>query len=283
MESDKKVELTVTPKTQQEVQRLYVMVNLPRSTASQPTDKIELEKLRKTLLQAHERAGHIGISTMKAFLKRKGCPDWLLDMVDELKCDACQEFGNRPGAQPVSLLRPPRLWQCTGMDAWELTKGPIKQYFVIHADIACRMAAVSKLSEELPLRRVFVPSTTSVIDAFTGGWLQHKPKPEWLMADPATCFTSNEFAEFTSRQGFGLFITAGEAHWMLGSVEGLLRAIKLSAQRILASMPGLALYTAACLAVAAHNVHDRVGGYSPAQWAFEHYAEMSSDSTPPAE
>ncbi len=119
------------------------MVNLPRSTATRPTDKIELEKRRKTLLQAHERAGHIGISTMKAFLKRKGCPDWLLDMVDDLSCDSCLEFGNRPGAQSVSLLRPPRLWQCTGMDAWELTKGRIKQYFVIRADIACRMAAAN--------------------------------------------------------------------------------------------------------------------------------------------
>ena len=35
------------------------------------------------------RGGHVGPSAWKAFLRRKGCPLWLDDMVDQLQCDEC--------------------------------------------------------------------------------------------------------------------------------------------------------------------------------------------------
>ncbi len=107
-----------------------------------------------------------------------------------------------------------------------------------------------------------------MIEATTCDWLQHYPKPQWFMADPAMAFTSQEFGEWTSRLGFGLFITAGEAHWMLGSVEGLLKVLKATAQRLLVTYPELTIYGAACLAMATHNVQERVGDCSPVQWAF---------------
>ena len=88
-----------------------------------------------------------------------------------------------------------------------------------------------------------------MIEATTSDWLQHYPKPQWFMADPATAFTSQEFGEWTSRLGFGLFITAGEAHWMLGSAEGLLKVLKATAQRLLVIYPELTIYGAACLAL----------------------------------
>ena len=125
-----------------------------------------------------------------------------------------------------------------------------------------------KLSDVLPQRRAFVPSTETMVEATTCGWIQHYPKPQWLMTDPATCFTSKGFGEWTSRSGLGLFSTAGEAHRMLGSIEGLIETLKLTGQRLLTTIPELTLYAAACLAVAAHNVQERVGGYSPVQWAF---------------
>ena len=70
---------------------------------------------------------------------------------------------------------------------------------------------------------------------------------------------SDEFAEYTSRMGFGLFITAGEAHYMLGSVEGLIRQIKTAAVKLLATNRSLDLFSAACLAVSAHNNLETVG------------------------
>ena len=66
----------------------------------------------------------------------------------------------------------------------------------------------------------------------------------------------------------GLFITAGEAHYMLGSVEGLIRSVKNSTIKLLATQPQHGIFTAACLAMAAHNNLETVNGYSPVQWAF---------------
>ena len=102
------------------------------------TSVIELKKIEKQLMQCHVRAGHIGKTSLKDFLRRKGCAEWLEDMVDGLQCDACLEFGSKPGPASVSLLKPPRLWQCCGMHAWELTKGTVKQFlvvFVVKVDI----------------------------------------------------------------------------------------------------------------------------------------------------
>ena len=55
---------------------------------------------------------------------------------------------------------------------------------------------------------------------------------------------------------------------MLGSVEGLVKTSKQTVKRMIAANPGISLFSTVCLAVAAHNQQERVGGYSPAQWAY---------------
>ncbi len=90
----------------------YVLVKLPRRDATRPTNPVELAQLRKQILKCNVRAGHVGKTSLRDFFKRRGAPSWFCDLVDELQCDACLEFNDKPGAAPVSLLEPPRLWQC---------------------------------------------------------------------------------------------------------------------------------------------------------------------------
>ena len=267
-------------------QKVYVTLRLPKSSEPKPTDPAKLDAIRRVIHKIHVRGGHVSRTALADLFRRRGCPEWVSEMALELHCDACLEHTQRPGPLPASLLRPPRLWQCLGMDAFELTKGAVKQYLVVYIDIACRLAAIGKLSEEVPLRQVRVPSTDLMVESFSSVWLQHKPRPQWLMTDPATCFSSDGFSSWTATQGFGLFITAGEAHFMLGAVEGLLKPLKETAVRLMTSSPNLSIFTAACLACAAHNQQERVGGYSPAQWAYGAYSQddpnvSGSDPTGP--
>ena len=102
------------------------MVKLPKNDAPNPTDVLELVRLKKLLMQCHVRGGHLGKTSMKAFMERKGCPSWIEDIIDELQCDSSLEFSDQPGPPPLSLLRPPKLWQCCGIDPFELSKGNVK-------------------------------------------------------------------------------------------------------------------------------------------------------------
>ncbi len=157
----------------------------------------------------------VGKTSFGEFFKRRGAPSWVCDLVDELQCDTCLEFNEKPGAAPVSLLEPPRLWQCLGIVPFEVVKGAIKQYLVICVDIAARLCAVGKLGDAVPVKSVLVPATDQMIENVTSTWIQHKPKPQWFFTDPARCFTSNAFSTWSSKQGYGHFVTAGEAHFML--------------------------------------------------------------------
>ena len=102
----------------------------------------------------------------------------MCDLADEIHCDQCLEHNDGVGAAPVSLLQPPRLWQCVGMDGFEFTRGVLKQYLAIFVDIAARICAVGKLMEEVPLKKVHVPSTEQMIECFSSTRVQHKPRAQ---------------------------------------------------------------------------------------------------------
>ena len=94
----------VSPKVLKGLHGQYVMIRFPKKDAPRPVGPVEIEHVKKLLLQCHVRSGHIGKFTLKSYADRTGCPPWISELIDELQCDACLEFGDRPGAQPASLL-----------------------------------------------------------------------------------------------------------------------------------------------------------------------------------
>ena len=86
-------------------------------------------------------------------------------------------------------------------------------------------------------------SGQGLVDAFVTHWLQHRPKPLWLLVDPQTSLSKGDFAQFTQYIGIGLAVTPG----LIGKSD---------------------LQTVGALAASMHNGHHRFRGFSPNQWAF---------------
>ena len=84
------------------------------------------------------------------------------------------------------------------------------------------------------------PTTDNIIAAFCK-WLMVNPKPQWVITDSATYFTSNQILEFYGNSGVGVLTTPAEAHEMLGAEEGRIRVLKETAVRLLKEEPDLAM------------------------------------------
>ena len=50
-------------------------------------------------------------------------------------------------------------------------------------------------------------------DAFIKDYLQHRPRPKWVIVDSQTSLCKGEFVEFCHSIGIGVLVTPGEAHW----------------------------------------------------------------------
>eukprot|EP00969_Alexandrium_andersonii_P103909 4584614-Alexandrium_andersonii.AAC.1 len=85
------------------------------SSAAAPT----AEKRRRALelvRRLHRVGGHASKATLRALLQRRQCPQWIQDLVGEIKCPDCAETSMPVGVSKVSLGAPPRIWQVVKTD-----------------------------------------------------------------------------------------------------------------------------------------------------------------------
>ena len=98
---------------------------------AKPTDPKELDRIRRLIRRLHIIGGHASKTNIKLLLRRRGCPAWQQDMVDELECDACQEEMLPEGPSEVSVSAPPKIWQADKADAFELEGGSRKAFSMV--------------------------------------------------------------------------------------------------------------------------------------------------------
>ena len=64
------------------------------ASSAQETEKdispSERERVRKLIHRLHVSGGHVSKTSLR-LLQRRGCPVWMLHMVDQLQCDSCLE------------------------------------------------------------------------------------------------------------------------------------------------------------------------------------------------
>eukprot|EP00969_Alexandrium_andersonii_P027930 1218258-Alexandrium_andersonii.AAC.1 len=65
-----------------------------------------------------------------------------------------------------------------------------------------------------------------LLDLFARDWLQHRPRPRWLMVDEQRSLTHGDFVEFCQLIGVGIMPAPGEAHWMHGATESRVGIMK---------------------------------------------------------
>ena len=97
-------------------------------------------------------------------------------------------------------------------------------------------------------------------------YLALNPSAKWIISDPASYFTSQEWLDYFSRSGIGALTSPAEAHWVLGAEEATIGASKATTRRLMKEMPDLDIEEAMHLATHAHNSAIGSSGFSPYQW-----------------
>ena len=78
-----------------------------------PAVFVASERVRKLIGRLHVAGGHVSKTSLRLLLRRRGCPVWMQQLVDQLQRDSCLDPSDAQNAQRVSLATPPKLWQAT--------------------------------------------------------------------------------------------------------------------------------------------------------------------------
>lgn len=238
---------------------------------AEPPTGAKLSSIRQMMLRVHRASGHASMASLKKMLQVRGAPKWALDLAESLQCPDCLESKKPRPAPPSSTRELPALFEQVGTDVFELEfsevhegqqSDTLKAKFILWRDRASGLTVVDLLQR---YSKNWEPTTTAVLKSFSK-YLAMNPAPKWVISDPASYFTSQEWLDYFSRSGIGVLTTPAEAHWVLGGEEATIGALKLTVGRLLKEMPTLDVEEAMNLAVNAHNSAIGPNGFSPFQW-----------------
>ena len=230
----------------------------------------ERERARALLHRIHRAAGHPANRTLAKLCKVRGNPGWIVKEAENLNCQACEE--NKRGEQlraPANIDMQIRPWKMIGIDLFEMyyPAQRVKARYMLMADLAMNLMTI-KMTHEGDSSSSGMDSGETLRDAFCETYLQHKPKPQWILVDAQTSLCGGVFAEFCGLAGIGLAVTPGEAHWLHGHLEAMVGVIKRTMKRIRNEHPKMPPKLVGLLAVSCENELDKVKGFSPNQWAY---------------
>ena len=235
---------------------------------SSPPQGKQLDSIRQMMLRIHRASGHSSFGNLQKLLKMREAPEWAVEMAGKLECPDCVEARLPRPKPPASTGELPALMEQIGADTFEVeipqveSDKPIKLKFILWRDRASGFVMVDLLQR---YTGSWEPKTSDIIKSFSK-WLMQQPSPRWVITDPATCFTSQEWLDFLSRSGVGSLTTPAEAHWLLGAEEGCINILKSTLKRIQKEAPDLDPEISMNLAAHGHNSTIGASGFSPFQW-----------------
>ncbi|CAE7823229.1 CACNA1B, partial [Symbiodinium necroappetens] len=218
------------------------------------------EQARALLHRLHKAAGHPSNRALARICRDRGMPKWVVDLAINLKCQAC--LNTQRGEQlivPHSVGTKPQPWQMIGIDVFELVfpEQRRKARYLITMCLVMRYMTVELLWEG-PMNETGTDSGEKLVSVFSESWLQHRPRPEWLLCDPQSSLSKGVFSEFCHWIGVGLAVTPGEGHWQNGAVETAVKSVKKTMKRLRNDDKDLSPKTCGHLAAMAHNNMDKV-------------------------
>ena len=225
-----------------------------------------LEAIKQMMMRVHRASGHSGFSNLQRLLEARGSPKWAIELAGTLKCPDCEEASKPRLMPPASTGEEPQLFEILGVDAFEFEdeKGKKKHFGLLWRDRASGLTKIDMLkTTDLGMR--WSPSTEIVIKSMAK-WLANHPAPTWVVTDPATYFTSAEFADFLARSGIGLTCVPAEAHYLMGAEEQAIGQAKRVVEKMSKEDGKLDIETLFDLATFAMNSHVGGSGFSAYQW-----------------
>ena len=234
----------------------------------EPPKGRQLENIRQQMLRIHRASGHSSFTNLQRLLRMRKAPTWAIEMAGKMTCPDCVEAQKPRPHPPAALGDHPGLYEIVGTDIFEYEHQQRKFKFIIWRDRASGLVMVEELQSyggPDDESSSWEPTTKDIIRSFTR-WLLHNPSPAWVISDPATYYTSQEFLQFMGNSGIGVLTIPAESHWMLGGEEGAISVLKMAATRLLKSEEDLTVGQAFELAAHGHNQTIGSTGFSPFQW-----------------
>ena len=242
---------------------------------AEPPTGAKLTAIRQMMLRIHRASGHPSMASLKKMLQMRGAPKWAQTMAENLQCPDCLESKRPHPAPPSSLEETPALFEQVGTDVFEVEYADVKDdggstslkaKFVLWRDRASGLTVVDLLKKFGDDENKHWEPTTSILTKSFSKYLALNPSPKWVISDPASYFTSQEWLDYFGRSGIGVLTAPAEAHWVLGAEEATIGALKATTRRLMKEMPDLDIDEAMHLATHAHNSAIGSSGFSPNQW-----------------
>ena len=252
----------ITHKDQLRQEDGHVMALTRNRFPPEPPSGKKLELIKQQMLRIHRASGHAPFSRLQKLLAVRKAPKWAIELAGNLECAACAEARRAKPAPVASLKETPTLFEIVGMDIFEFENDGKKHKLLLMRDRASGYVMVEFFQT---YDGNWEPTSDHIIGAVCK-WLMHNPKPQWVITDSATYFTSEKMLEFYGTSGVGVLTTPAEAHEMLGAEESCIRILKETAKRLLKEESELPIQNVFQLAAHGHNESINSTGFSPFQW-----------------
>ena len=223
------------------------------------------EHVKRQLYQLHAATGHGSIRHMVEALKKRGAPEYVLNLARDFRCHICDERHKVTHKHVASLEPLPPKWATVSADGghWihPQTGEHVEFALIIDEGSQFRVGRIMCRGKHKTMK------ASHFLAYLQEGWCQYFGVPQTLRLDPAGAFRSNEVEQFCDRHGVYLDFIPGEAHWKLGTCEQAIQGVKELMTKLTLEEPELSAEAALAEAIRMFNTRDLVRGFSPIQHA----------------
>ena len=245
----------------------------------------ELERLYATVVKLHRLCGHPSNRALVKTLAARGASGTTLAVAEKLHCLECAEGKISTPGPSVSLHKEETLWSTLQMDSFTFRYNGKVHHFLLCLDEASGFSVVQEMlvHQEEEHENINTPSVVATLEQ---SWIQYFGFPKRIRLDQEGAFRGTGLHDWCGERGIELDFVPAEHHESTGDVE---RAIGELRKKMVAHLRNedVTPRQAAWSMCSAHNHVARVGGFSPAQWAFgrgvpdpDNLAALSSQADP---
>lgn len=245
----------------------------------------ELEKLHQSIWKLHKLCGHPSNKALMKTLAARGADGKTLAAAENLRCMDCHESKMTTPGPTVSLNKEETLWNTLQIDSFTYKHGETVHHFLLMLDEASGFSVVQQVMQHGDDQHENL-STSATVETLERSWIQYFGYPARIRLDLEGAFRGTALHDWCAERGVELVFVPAEHHESTGDVERSIGELKKKMTAFLRSEDATP-ERAAWSMCAAHNHVARVGGYSPAQWAFgrnipelENMAAVSSMADP---
>ena len=268
-----------------EVQAFGAVEVRPDHDALRAMTTQELEKLAAAVVKLHRLCGHPSNRALMKTLAARGADGKTLAMAENLKCIECEENKMTVSGPIVSLHKEETLWATVQIDTFTFRHRDRVHHFLLCLDEASGFSVVQEIMDHHEEEHENL-STQVFLEVLEQSWIQYFGFPARIRLDQEGAFRGRDFVSWAEERGIEVIHTPAEHHESTGDVE---RAVGELRKKMMAHLRNEDLHPrrAAWSMCAGHNHVARVGGFSPAQWAFgrdvpdpDNMAALSSQADP---